>query len=314
MRTRLAAALLALALTAAFAPAALAAWPTGMWATSTLPVSDYGTYYAENICDGNLSTAWVEGVAGPGIGEYVELYYPAGTVVYGGTVFPGYWKTESLFYENNVPTRLRVESGGQQRWLDLTPVQNGYYEGYPGFTFSFTEPLVSDGTVRVVIEEVRSGWNYDDTCISELQFVTGGITWNGEASVTLTADSRGGLVSLAYELLAQLGAAEAAPATTPAPAPAPAPTPAPAPEPAATPTYTPDQLCSMALDYYQRHSGYRPSIADYEVHEDGKYLVHLYDMVERGGIGHTATSAWYLVDATGVGTDEIFGNPVDLSQ
>ena len=303
MRNAVLAALLAVVL--APASLALAVQPYDMWASSTLSGGDYDVY---NICDGDLSTAWVEGVYGHGCGEYVEFYYPAGTVVYGGTVWPGYWKTESLFYENNNPTRLRFESGGQQRELDLASIGNGYYEGYGGFVFSFDEPLVSDGTVRVVIETVREGWNYDDTCISELWLRTGGIEWYGDTQVTLSADSRDGLIQLAYQLLEQLGAGATAP-VPPVPDPAAAPA-----APQASGTYTPDQLCQLALDYYERHSGYRPSIADYETQSDGRYLVHLYDFVEQGGMSHTATSAWYLVDAYAVGTDEIFGGYVDLTQ
>jgi hypothetical protein len=80
-------------------------------------------------------------------------------------------------------------------------------------------------------------------------------------------------------------------------------------------TYTPEELCKMAQDYYNRHKNYYPPIADYEVKEGGKYQIHLYEVVDDGnGYTHTATSAWYTVDAHGIGTEDIFGEAVDLTK
>ena len=48
---------------------------------------------------------------------------------------------------------------------------------------------------------------------------------------------------------------------------------------------------------------------------DGTYTIHLYEIVGLGeGDSHTATSAWYTVDAFGIGTDDIFGDPIDLTK
>ena len=80
-------------------------------------------------------------------------------------------------------------------------------------------------------------------------------------------------------------------------------------------TYTPEELCKMAQDYYNRHKNFYPPIADYEAKEGGKYQIHLYEVVDDGnGYTHTATSAWYTVDAHGVGTEDIFGEAVDLTK
>ena len=80
-------------------------------------------------------------------------------------------------------------------------------------------------------------------------------------------------------------------------------------------TYTPEELCKMAQDYYNRHKNFYPPIADYEAKEGGKYLIHLYEVVDDGnGYTHTATSAWYTVDAHGIGTEDIFGEAVYLTK
>ena len=80
-------------------------------------------------------------------------------------------------------------------------------------------------------------------------------------------------------------------------------------------TYTPEELCKMAQKYYNRHNNYYPPIADYETKEGEKYTIHLYEIVDdENGYTHTATSAWYTVDAHGTGTNDISGEEVDLTK
>ncbi len=73
--------------------------------------------------------------------------------------------------------------------------------------------------------------------------------------------------------------------------------------------YTDDELCEMALDYYEKHENYRPGIAEIDS-IDGDYVsIHLYDNMDT----HTATAAWYRINRyTAKGTDTIFGNEIDL--
>ena len=73
------------------------------------------------------------------------------------------------------------------------------------------------------------------------------------------------------------------------------------------------ELKRMAQMHYKRVSGFYPPEADAEDNGDGTYTVHLYEIVPNGdGTYHTATSAWYTVNAAGVGVDDIFGNTVKL--
>lgn len=77
----------------------------------------------------------------------------------------------------------------------------------------------------------------------------------------------------------------------------------------------PSILCRMAQSYYFRHEGFYPPVADYTDNGDGTYTLHLYEVVDEGdGNSHTATSAWYTVDAGGVGTDGITGKEVNIRQ
>ena len=45
---------------------------------------------------------------------------------------------------------------------------------------------------------------------------------------------------------------------------------------------------------------------------NGTFTIHLYEIVDLDGLKHTATSAWYTVDAYGVGRNDITEEPVSL--
>ncbi len=72
--------------------------------------------------------------------------------------------------------------------------------------------------------------------------------------------------------------------------------------------YTTKELEKMALDYYEKQTGYRPSHVASDVNQDGTVSIQLYDNMG----DHNSTSAWYTVDPkTAVGTD-ILGDKIDL--
>ena len=75
-----------------------------------------------------------------------------------------------------------------------------------------------------------------------------------------------------------------------------------------------EQLAEMAKVYYSMHNDYLPEYADCEKTDDGKYQIHLYDIITLDeNESHTATSAWYTVDEDGKGTDDIYGTEISIS-
>ena len=71
-------------------------------------------------------------------------------------------------------------------------------------------------------------------------------------------------------------------------------------------------LTSWAAEYYGSMTGTFPECCECESQSDGIYMLHLYNMViADDGISHTATLAWYWVDADGKGTD-LLGNAIDI--
>lgn len=138
-------------------------------ASSTLQVSGYN-YSPLNIQDFNCETAWTEGVKGTGIGEELYLHITEGTVITGGLIYPGYQKSEDLFYKNAAPNSIRISSGGKGEVQIFQTAANIFYgQNGEGYYFEMASPIVSDGVVTISIEGVRPGWKYEDTCISELR-------------------------------------------------------------------------------------------------------------------------------------------------
>ena len=76
--------------------------------------------------------------------------------------------------------------------------------------------------------------------------------------------------------------------------------------------YTEKELGQWAQFYYFREKGFFPPQADVEKNADGSFTIHLYEIVKLDGVSHTATSAWYTVDAYGNGTEDFTGRAVSL--
>ena len=75
-----------------------------------------------------------------------------------------------------------------------------------------------------------------------------------------------------------------------------------------------EELAARAQRYYYESNGFFPPEAEVYDNGDGTYTIHLYEIVDLGkGFVHTATSAWYTVNAYGIGVDDIFGTPVSLA-
>ena len=148
-------------------------------ASSVLQQEGYN-YDPSNINDGNLSTAWVEGVQGDGTGEKLELGISPGTVITDMTIWPGYYKSAETYEKNAVPTYIRISSGGKTADFDMSADNLVYEDNSSGYSFSFPDHFVSNGLVTVSILGVRPGTTYADTCISELHLYgrRGNWVWN----------------------------------------------------------------------------------------------------------------------------------------
>ncbi len=76
--------------------------------------------------------------------------------------------------------------------------------------------------------------------------------------------------------------------------------------------FTAEELARLAQIHYFINTGFYPPEADAVENTGGSFTVHLYENVKLEDFFHTATSAWYTVDAYGVGVNDITGEAVSL--
>ena len=133
-------------------------------ASSTLAGQGNKNYGVKNLCDYNPMSAWVEGKADYGIGEYFEIRAAGVNSIYNGyQSSPKNWLENSRVkrfkvYRNNAPIcflDLTDEMGGQRFEL---PGHNNYNAGKE-FTFKFE------------IVDVYKGTKWQDVAISEIDVV-----------------------------------------------------------------------------------------------------------------------------------------------
>jgi len=135
-------------------------------ASSHLPADRYGTYFPYAAIDGARGTAWVEGVPGPGVGEWIELTFPSTVEVRVLRFDIGYDESADLFAKNNrIKRATLLFSSGEQTAVDFEDAQ-----GLQEFVMVRAPgPNVETTYVRMIIDEVYPGAKYDDTCLAEIE-------------------------------------------------------------------------------------------------------------------------------------------------
>ncbi len=133
-------------------------------ATSYLIQSSYSLYHTpDRMMDGDLSTAWVEGASGDGIGESVTFTFDGTYLVSGFQIYAGYQKSDALYEKNSRPADITVTfSTGDEAAVTLADESGSQY-------IAFDAP-VETSSVTLTIDSVYSGSKYEDTVISEIAF------------------------------------------------------------------------------------------------------------------------------------------------
>lgn len=132
-------------------------------ASSTrVPLKSF-TYDAAHVLDGDLQTAWIEGVPGPGLGEWIRCDFDREVKLNRVRLTPGYFKNASIWRQNNrVAAATLYFSDGTSRSYTF-PDQMQW------------QPLDTGGVrtrfVRLVITDMYPGSvDSEDTAISEISF------------------------------------------------------------------------------------------------------------------------------------------------
>jgi hypothetical protein len=138
-------------------------------ASSTHPNDGELNYAAENVKNGSIGSAWVEGAEGDGLGESLELKLKPARRLSHLAIRNGLCKSESHYFANGRVAELAISINGKPPFLATIPdefLSRNLYE----------IPLPKDApevrTLKLTIQKVYRGSKYADTCIDSIALVT----------------------------------------------------------------------------------------------------------------------------------------------
>lgn len=137
-------------------------------ASSALKAQGSKSYKASNIFDEDTETAWVEGVKGHGIGQWIEFknvsvridgyWCGVGSI----SILNGYVKSDKAWKENGRVKRLKVYCNGKPKYI--LELQNSRSMQ------TFDVDIDAGTKIRFEILDVYPGTKFQDTVISEIDF------------------------------------------------------------------------------------------------------------------------------------------------
>lgn len=135
------------------------------------------SYRAANAHDLSYRTAWVEGVPGYGIGEYLTYRFPPENPrITKVIVINGYIKSDKAWRENSRVKKLKMYVNGepyamlnlrdskQEQIFEVDPIGHGDRKDIKKLK------EMSDSVLKFEIADVYPGEKYDDTAISQIYF------------------------------------------------------------------------------------------------------------------------------------------------
>ncbi len=136
---------------------------------------DNSTYAPENTLDGNMRTAWVEGVSGDGVNESITYRFDDEYDISKIVVYNGFLKTKYRYTINGKPTKVQIIfENGEAIEKELEVIHPG--EADVEFSTDELTPTVItlDSPIRtnrvtIKIRGVETGTKYEDTAISEVE-------------------------------------------------------------------------------------------------------------------------------------------------
>ena len=151
-------------------------------ATSELIGKTKHQYAVTNIFDDDISTAWVEGVQGDGIGESITIEFDEPIMLYGMMLLPGYQKSDKTLIQNSSPSKLSIKLDDQTYTTNVLYSKEFDFESekclltadkinYSPRLFQALSPRKIKKLQIEVLESV-SGSRYNDLAISELKLLT----------------------------------------------------------------------------------------------------------------------------------------------
>ncbi len=112
------------------------------------------------LFDGRDDTSWQEGKDGYGIGESLTFRFNGDHTVKYIAFKLGNWRNTSYFQKNGVPKTLTISIGDFETQVTFTGEQKVEW-------VELTEDASAD-QMKIYIDEVYEGTDWDDTCITEI--------------------------------------------------------------------------------------------------------------------------------------------------
>lgn len=119
------------------------------------------TYNPANAIDGSKRTAWIEGVDGPGVGEWLRFDFGREINLHRIIILPGYFKSPEIWAQNNrlAAVTLQFSDGSSNQFTFADRMERQ----------TLDVGAIKTRWVRLVIDDVFTGTD-PDTAISELTF------------------------------------------------------------------------------------------------------------------------------------------------
>ena len=130
------------------------------------------SYYPCMATDGDEKTAWVEGIDGSGVGEWIGnlrngLYLTLTKNYQKIKIFNGFGESKELWKKNNRVKKLKIiYPNSQEQVIELEDIF-----GYQIIDLSEIIRLKENGYVKLEIMDVYKGTDFDDTAISEIRLL-----------------------------------------------------------------------------------------------------------------------------------------------
>ena len=130
-------------------------------ASSELIGKNEGQYSPFNAFDNDPNTAWVEGSGGNGEGEWIEITFQKTQLIKEMIIRNGYQKSKSTYEENNRMSSFSLYIDGKKTFIH----SSGSIGKFGRFKLNqFAKKI------RIQIETVEKGTQYNDLCISDIEF------------------------------------------------------------------------------------------------------------------------------------------------
>ncbi len=136
---------------------------SGVLASSFYPDTEGVSYAAGNVKDGKVSTVWVEGEDGSGLGSWIEIDLGGTHTITHLKMWNGNWYSWDFWNRHNRAKEIEVSFSDES----VDAVKFTLKDEKLPEDIRFDKP-VTTSTIKIKIKGIYRGTTFNDTCISEV--------------------------------------------------------------------------------------------------------------------------------------------------